>query len=322
MAGANVFYNGAELWMSSGASATTFARVDRAQDIKCNVDIPRVQTQVLGKFAPLVDQPVVNYTPVSLSWTYAKGNKDMERNLGLLNTTGAAIQIGQGTTVPDWGARNYQIRNCPVDSTTYAGQWDVVTGVLKSWSLAGSVGDTVKGTVTVEAIDRRQVANVSARSIPTYSGQLIKPENMQLTGLSFAGLGYSGLLVQSFSLQLAFDHAQTFHIGTKYPEKRVTSAAATLSMTAFISGGVTNLETSLTGYDIGSPLEGQYVLTLQPSCGAEPATTITMTRPYLMANSVGIPVGAFTQVDLTLALPLSVVPAEATATNASNVVIT
>ncbi len=319
----NVFYNGGELFMSTGASATAFARVDRVQGVDIQYQIPRTQVGVIGRFAPLPGQPVINYTPGTMSVSFSYGNKDVPRLLGILNTTGVAVQIGQGTTVADWGARSFQLRNAPTTTTTYAGEWDIVTGVLKSFSLAGSIGDAVRGQFSVEALDVRQVANVAARTVPSYSGQLVTPENQTLTGLSFAGIGYSGLLVQSFNCQFTFDHAQTFTIGTKYPEKRMTSAAAVLSISAFISGGVTNQLTSLTGLDLGSPLAGQYALSLQPACGPEPATTVTFTNPYLLSQSIGVQVGNFTQINVAMGVPLSIIAAETTAGDQpSNVTIT
>jgi hypothetical protein len=322
----NIYFQGAELFMSSGASATAFAKVDRVQDIQVDSSLPRVQTSVIGRFKPLNDQPIINYTPTSLSVNYTKGNKDVERNLGILNSTGIGVQIGQGTTVPDWGARSFQIMNVPTygagQSLQYAGQWDVVTGILKSFSLQGSVGEAVKGSFNMDALDLRQVANTAGRTIPNYSGNLIKPQNVTLAGIDFTGFGLTGLMIQSFSFQASFDHAQTFQLGTQYPERRVTSIGASLQVVGFMEGS-SNALTSLTGYDLGSPYNGQYVLTLQPSCGPEPATTITLTQPYLTSQSLGVQVGNFTQVTLNFAVPVSVVPFEATGAGmGSNVTIT
>lgn len=322
----NVYFQGAELFMSSGASATTVAKVDRVQDIQVDVSIPRVQTHVIGRFKPLNDQPVVNYTPASLSVSYTKGNKDVERNLGLLNSTGIGVQIGQGTDVADWGARDYQVMNVPTygaaQSLAYAGQWNVVSGILKSFSLQGSVGEPVKGSFSVEALDLRQVTNNSARAVPNYSGNLIKPQNVSITGINFTGLGFTGLTLQSFSFGVSFDHAQTFRLGSQYPERRVTNVGATLQVVGFMEGA-SNALTSMTGYDNGQALDGQYVLSLQPSCGGEPATTITLSQPYLTSQSMGVQVGSFTQTSLSFAVPVSVVAFEATgAGQGSNVTIT
>ncbi len=317
-----IIYHGAEIAMSSGTTFNVYALIDRVQDVKVDYQIPRVTTPVIGRFKPLNNQYVVNYTPVNLSVSYTKGNKDVERNLGLLNSTGVAVQIGQGTTVSDWGARNYLIYNAPVNSNNYAGQWEVCSGILKSFSLNGSIGDVVRGSINLEGVDFRQSANNSARTTPSYSGNLIKPENQILTGIDFTGFGYTGAMIQSFSLQIAFNHAQTYRIGSKYPERRVTDVGATLQVSAFMEGA-SNAAVSLSGYDLGSPIAGQYVLTLQPSCGPEPATVITMTNPYLTSHSIGLTVGNFTAIELGFALPLSIVPFECTGINqGSNITIT
>lgn len=320
---ATLFFQGAELFMNSGTTHGTFGRVDRVQDVRIDFQPPRTQTRVLGRFKPLNDQPVINYTPVNLSVNYTKGTKDFERNVGLLNSTGAAVQIGQGTTVSDWGARNYLVYNAPNSvNLAYAGQWEVASGILKSFTLNGSVGDAVRGSFSVEGLDLRQSPNTSPRSIPSYSGNLIKPENQVITGIDFTGLGYSGLLVQSFSFQVSFNHTSTHRLGTKYPERRVTDVGATLQISAFVEG-LSNTLTSLTGYDLGAALDGQHVLTLQPSCGGEPATVITMTNPHLTSHSIGMQVGNFTSVDLSFSLPLSIVPYECTGVGqGSNVTIT
>ena len=312
--------------MSSGASATAVAKVDRVQDIQVDSSIPRAQTSVIGKFKPLNDQPVINYTPTSLSVSYMKGNKDVERNLGLLNSTGIGVQIGQGTDVSDWGARNYQIMNVPTygaaQSLQYAGQWDVVSGVLKSFSLQGSVGEVVKGSFSVEGLDLRQVTNNAGRTIPNYSGNLIKPQGVTITGIDFTGFGLTGLTIQSFSFQASFDHAQTFRLGSQYPERRVTSIGAALQIVGFMEGA-SNALSSMTGYDAGSPYNGDYVLTLQPSCGPEPTTVITMSQPYLTSQSLGVQVGNFTQISMGFAVPVSVIAFEATGAGmGSNVRIT
>lgn len=321
-----VYFQGAELFMSSGASATVMAKVDRVQDIQVDSSIPRVQTYTIGRFSPLPDQPVINYTPTSLSVNYVKGNKDVERNLGLLNSTGIGIQIGNGSTDADWGSRTFSVYNVPMlaagQNLTYAGQWDIVSGVLKSFSLQGSVGEAVKGSFSVDAIDLRQVANTAGRTVPTYSGNLIKPAGVTITGIDFTGFGLTGLTVQSFSFQASFDHSQTFQLGSQYPTRRVTNIGSTLQVVGFMQGS-SNALTSMTGYDQGSPYNGQYVLTLQPSCGPEPATTISMNQPYLTQQSMGVQVGNFTQITLGFSVPVSVVPFEATGAGvSSNVTIT
>ncbi len=316
----NLFYQGAELFMSSGNIQGIFAKVDRVQDVQIGAQPPRTNVGVLGRFSPLPQRPVINYTPVSLSFTYAKGNKDVERNFLLLNTTGVLVGIGNGTQITDYGARSFQVMLAPSNIGTYAGEYDVQTGILKSFSLQGSVTETVRGSVSVEALDLQQVANNSARVVPSYSGNLIKNENVTLTGIDFTGLGFSGIIFQSFSLGISINHANTFRIGTKYPERRVTDGVASLQLQGFIEGS-TNTVGSLSTYDCGNYITGQYVMTLTPSCSTEPATTVTFTNPYFENLSIGAQVGNFVQVDLSFAVPLSNSATEITA-NAPNLIIT
>lgn len=305
--------------MSSGIVNDTYALIQRVTNISTAYQIPRTQQRVLGRMLPLNEQPVLNYTPVNLSVNFTEGNKDVERNLGILNTTGVLTQIGQNTEVTNWGARSFKILNAPINSTTYAGQWNVVTGILKSYSLAGSVGGVVEGSFSIEALDLQQVANGSARTVPNYSGQVVKSENMQITGINFTGLGYSGLTIQSFNYQQNINHAATFRIGTQYPERRITDGVATLQIVGYMEG-TTNTINSLNTYTNGNALTGTFVLALTPSCSTEPATTITMVSPYLDSQTLGTQVGGYTTVTLGFSIPLTTVASETTL--GSNVTIT
>ena len=305
--------------MSSGIVNDTYALIQRVTNISTAYQIPRTQQRVLGRMLPLNQQPVLNYTPVNLSVNFTEGNKDVERNLGILNTTGVLTQIGQNTEVTNWGARSFKILNAPINSTTYAGQWNVVTGILKSYSLAGSVGGVVEGSFSIEALDLQQVANGSARTVPNYSGQVVKSENMQITGINFTGLGYSGLTIQSFNYQQNINHAATFRIGTQYPERRITDGVATLQIVGYMEG-TTNTINSLNTYTNGNALTGTFVLALTPSCSTEPATTITMVSPYLDSQTLGTQVGGYTTVTLGFSIPLTTVASETTL--GSNVTIT
>ncbi len=314
-----LFFQGAELAMSSGIVNDTYARVQRVTSISTAYQIPRTQQRVIGRMLPLNLQPVLNYTPVNLSVNDTMGNKDVVRNLGLLNTTGILTQIGQNTEVTNWGARSFQIYNAPINATNYAGQWNVVTGILKSYSAQGSVGGVVEESFTVEALDLQQVANNSARTIPNYSGQVVKSENMVLTGINFTGLGFSGLTIQSFNFQTQINYASTFRIGTQFPERRITDGAATLQINGFMEG-VTNNITSLNGYACGGSLTGVFVLSLTPGCSTEPPMNITLVSPYLDSQTVGTQVGSYTSVDLSFSVPLTTVASETTL--GSNVMIT
>lgn len=308
--------------MSSGIVNDTYAPVQRVQSIALNYQLPRTEQRVLGRFKPLNDRPILNYTPVSLAVSYNEGNKDVERNLGLLNPTGVLTQIAQNTEVTNWGARSFKVYNAPINSQTYAGQWNVITGVLKSFSLAGSVGGVVEGSFTIQAIDCQQVANNSVRTVPSYSGQVIKSENVSITGINFTGLGLSGLTLQSFNFQINVNHSETFQLGSKYPIRRITDGTATLQLAGYMEG-TTNTLTTLSGYDNGAALNGTYVLALTPNCNSEPPTTVTLVNPYAESMSLGARVGTYTEINLGFSIPLTTVPIEATGVGyGSNVTIT
>ncbi len=309
---ANVYFQGTQSAMSSGNQLGVYAMIDRCQDVRIDYTIPRSPTFVLGRFKPLPDQPVINYTPVSMNCTYIKGDKNVETCLGILNPTGLAVLIGNGVSVTDWGARTYPVYIAPVSSPNYYGEYDVVSGVLRSFALQGNINEAVKGSFAVEGLDLQQVANNSAKITPNYSGNLIRSQDVIITGIDFSGLGFSGLFIQSFSFQTSFTYASHFRMGSQFPVRHMTAGTATLQISAFMEG-VTNTITSLNQYACGQYISGQYVFTLQPSCaGNQPPTTITLQNPYLDSQSIGSQVGNFIQVNLAFSVPLTIVPFEAT----------
>jgi hypothetical protein len=316
----NLFYNGADILMSSGNAGTTTAQIQGIQSANIGYQIPRSNIPVLGRFKPLNQRPVINYTPVPVSFEFVKFNKDVEFNLGLLNPTGIAVQIAQSPmTLANYGMRDVEVKLCPNNSESYAGQYNLRSGVINSYSIGGSVGDPVKGAFAMEFLDLQQVVNTSARTVPNYSANIIKSENYTITGMNFSGFGYSGLILQSFKLDVNFSRTAAIRLGEKYPERRISEANATLSLQGFLEAS-SNAVTSLTQFDCGNFVTGNYSLSLLPSCSSEPATVINMTNPYLESNSLGIQVGNYISVDLMFSAPLSIIPSECS--NGSNVTIT
>lgn len=308
----NPFFQGAQLNMSSGNVFGVYAPVDRVQDVRWDYSIPFNETKVLGRFKPLPDEPVINYTPVSMSVSYLKGDKNVETCLGLLNSTGLAVLIGNGTQITDWGCRTYPIYLSPVSLQSNVGEIDIVSGVLKTFSLQGSVNQPVQGSFTVDALNAFQFPNGNARTIPNYSGQLIRSQDIIYTGIDFTGLGYSGLIVQSFSFNASFDYSSQFNLGSAFPTRQMINGNAALQIQGYIQG-TTNTVPSLNQYSCGNYISGTYVFTLQPSCvGNQSPTVITMQNPYLRTQSFGAQVGNFIEVTFGFGIPLTIVPFEAT----------
>lgn len=308
----NIFFQGATVNVSSGTSIGVYAPIDRVQSVQFSYNIPRTDIRTLGRFKPLPDRPVINYTPVSMSVSYIKGDKNVETCLGLLNSTGLAILIGNGTQVTDWGLRTYPVYLSPVTLLNNVGEFDVVSGALRSFSLAGAVNEPVRGSFSVDALDLWQTVNNNAKTTPNYSGQVIRSQDIVYTGIDFTGLGYSGLIIQSFSFGASFDYASHIKLGTQFPVKRMINGNATLQLEAYIDG-TTNTVATLNQYQCGSYITGTYVFTLQPSCvGNQTPTTITMQNPYIETQTVGVQVGNFIQVSLGFSVPLTTVAFEAT----------
>lgn len=308
----NIFFQGAEVWVSSGSEGSSYMRLPRVQGIGAGFQIPRVTIPVMGRFKPLAERPVINFTPVPLSIEYIKGDKAFEDNLGLTNATGVGVALGaaDSNSVAGFGCRNFQIRLAPHTSPNYAGQINVLSGVLTSFSLGGSIGDPVKGAVAFECLDWQQVTNTGVRSDITYSANLIKSENIILSGIGFSGLGITNLIIQNFKLDVTFGRVATIRMGNKYPERPITDVHANLSIQGFLEGINTDI-TSLTGYDCGTALANPIQLTLSPSCSSEAATVITMTNPYLDSQQFGAQVGNFISVDMSFSCPISTIATEA-----------
>ena len=305
-------FQGADVLMSSGTNAGVYAYIDRVQDAKVDFQFPRADPHMLGQFKPANQLPIINYTPVNLTVNYTKSDKNVERNLGILNSTGLATLIGNGHCISDWGLRTYPIYIAPISTQLNAGEIDVVSGALKSFSLAGSLNDVVRGSFTVEALDLQQVPNGGSSVVPSYSGQVIRSKDVTITGIDFTGLGYSGLLIQSFNFDASFNYTPRIRLGEQYPTKIMTDGVASLRLSAFIQG-TTNTITGLNIFSAGGYITGTYVFTLQSACSStEPPTVITFTNPYSQSQAIGFQAANFLQADLSFSVPLTIVPYEAT----------
>lgn len=308
-----VNFQGATVNISTGNLLGVYAPVDRVSDVNFDYTLPRVNTTNLGRFKPLDERPIVNFAPVTMTVNYIYSDKNVPRCLGILNSTGIAIQIAQHSKVTDYGCRTYPIYISPASLGNNLGEFDIVSGALKSFAIQGSVNDIVKASFQVEALDLQQYTNNNPRIIPIYSGQVVRPQDAMLTGINFTGLGYSGLIIQSFNFSTSFEYASQLRMGNQYPERKMNGGGITLSVAGYMEG-TTNPVSSLSGYYPGNYISGQYVLSLQPGCNPiDSPTVITMTNPYLESQSISAPVGDTIKVNLSFSIPLTVVPGECAA---------
>jgi hypothetical protein len=317
-------YQASEVTISSGAVGTTNQTIERLQSINVNYAPPRTNVEVLGKFNQLRDRPVINYTPASFSLQFLKSNKDIESNIGIVNSTGVGIAFAgtDGLTVAGYGARNVNVLIAPSQSNNYNGQMSLSSGVINSYSLSASVGQPAQISIGGEALDMQFVVNNAGRSTPNYTAQLVKSENIALSGIDVSGFGLSGLTIQSLDLGINFTRQSSFQLGSKYPKRLVTDIMGNLSLKGFFEG-INSAFTGLSAYDCGAPYTGTMYFTLVPSCATAPGTTYTVINPYLDSFAYGAQVGSFSSIDLNFSIPISVNSGEAAAiASGSNLIIT
>ena len=313
-------YQGVELKISSGFAGTTMMTVERLQGVNFGFDFQRADVRQLNRFRPDINRPTMNYTPVTLSFDYIKGDSMVESVLGLTNPTGVICGITNSKALAGYGMRNFEIWQSPLESNNYVGQFNLSSGVLNSYSLAASVGDFAKTSLSFQNFDIGWVANSTAKgNAPTYNGIPVRSQDIQITGINFSGFGVSGFALQSFNLGINISRSETMQIGSKFPtERQIVDATATLQVQGFIEGGNSTL-TGFGSYDCGAATNGSIYITLLPSCGATPAMTYRAINPYFQGMSQNNTVGNFASVDLSFIIPLPISAHETG--SASNLII-
>lgn len=304
----NIFFQGAELRISSGEAGTLTALAPRTQSISVSYQIPRQNITNLGRFKPLVSRPVVNFTPVQISFDYIKSDNTVENFLGIANPTGLPNLLSNSESVNGYGLRNLEVVMSPTVSATYAGQIQVWSGCLQSYSMSASVGEPARANIAMEALDMTFIANTSGKATNDYSANIVKPENISISGIYFSGLGISSIITQSVSLSMSINRAATFRLGRKYPERPITEVNASLQLNGFVEN--INAFTGMATHDCGNPLTGVYYITLLPSCSNEAVSTYVIRNPYLDSFNFSNQVGNFASVDLSFSLPLSILASE------------
>jgi len=315
------FYQSLYVKMSSGINGTVMQSVERVQGATVNYSIPRADIGVLGRFKQLNNRPVINYTPISYSVDAVKSSREIELNLGLINTTGVGIALGRtnGSLVSGYGTRNFEFLNSASNSENYDSKITVYSGCLNSYSVSVSIGEPAKVSFNGEGLDIKIEPFTSAKDDSNFSSSIVRPQDVSITGIQFSGVGITGLNVQTFSLNLNYGRQAVGYLGRKFPDRPITSIGASVSVNGFLEGF--SPINNLSHLDCGAPLTGSIFVTLIPSCsGADAATTYEITNSYIDSVNIGASVGSFTSVDLALSLPIGVSSSEAS--NGSNLKIT
>jgi len=315
------YYQSTQVKMSSGTAGTTFQTVERVQSATVGYQIPRVDVSQIGRFSPLKERPVINYTPVSFSVEAVKSSKEIETNFGLVNTTGIGILLGKtdGSSVAGFGARNFEFLNSQANAATYENKLTILSGCLNSYSVSANVGDFARVSFNGEGLDLR-VENFTGTkeniAVPT---ALVRSQDVSISGIQVSGAGLTGFSPQSFNLSVNFTRQAVALFGQKFPTRPMTAIAASLSMNGFLEG--INPLSGLSHFDCGNALTGSIFITLVPSCsGASAATTYRVVNPYIDSFNLGSSVGAYTSAELNMSLPISIDASEAA--DSSNLIIT
>lgn len=277
----------------------------RVTNFKWDFSVPRANVSVLNRGKPLEQRVVVNYTPVNVSMGLIQSDLRLEQILGLVNPTGIALSIADANpSTSRYGIRNMQVLYAPTSSSSYNGEIDFLSGVLTNYSLQGSIDQPIVAQIGMNFLDLTGSNNFTSRDTTNYAAGVIKPENMNLTGIQFNGYGITGFTIQSFGLNVSFTRTAVQQLGNKYPiDRPLVDVQAQLQIQGFIEG-VNNTLTGLSQYDCGNPTYGNVYLTLYPSCSTSSPYTITMKNPYLDSQAVDAQVGGFTTAAFQFSLPL------------------
>jgi hypothetical protein len=305
-------YQAGQVRLESGVLySSTMQPVPRVSNVRIDYNVPRANVGVLNRGKPLEGRPVINYTPVDASVEFYKSDSSIEQMLGLVNGTSVVSNITETKAAnATYGIRSMQVAFAPTSSTNYNGLYDLKSGVLTSYTLQGGVGDPVRGSFGLQFLDCSGSINTTTRDSSNTAANLVKPENVSLTGIQFTGYGLTGVTIQSFSFSLGFGRASVQQLGTKFPTERpLTDVNASFQCQGWFEG-INNSVTGLSQYDCGAPSVGVVGLTMQPSCGGGSPSTITMRNPYIDSFSIDSQVGGFSTVAISLSLPIGPNPNE------------
>ena len=310
-------FQASQIYISQGLSGVNFQEIKRVRNININYSVPGAKVYTEGRFNPLQNQPVINYTPVAIQIEHYRSYNELETNLGLVNPTGIGTVFAAADTnqIFGYGARNFQMLIAPTNSANYAGQLNLYTGVLTQYSVQANVGEAAVTSITCEGYDMQIVPNNNVRNVPNYNTEIVIPENVSISGIAFSGFGITGINLQSFDLGIAFGRQQVFTLGNKFPTSRpITSINATMRLQGFLEGLAGNF-TGLAVYDCGAPYTGSIYITLMPSCSANPGTTYIISNPFIRNFQLGAQIGQFNSVEFGLDLPISIQPTLETGSN-------
>lgn len=291
-----------ELRISSGYSGLDLITIDMIQNCSYNSSVPRQDINILGNSKPLNERNIINYVPVKYNIEAVKCTNDIENHFGLMNPSGVAVYYGSSSEIVGYGVRDLNSYLIDKDNGLYKGQLTLKSGVLQSYNLSASVGDIAKISIGGEGLDI-VTSGYNSQILNTNSNiNIVKTEDISISGIQLSGFGITGVSIQSFSIGLSFNRTSTTKIGYRYPERKLSNSNGSISINGFLEG--VNSNNDIFRLNNGTPETGTLYFTLIPTCSSYPSTTYIVKNPYIEDLSIGASVGSFTSIGLEFSIPL------------------
>lgn len=290
----NFLSQGTELRISSGNKSIDYT-LSNIQSVGIVNQYQRQEVTYLGKYASEQNKPIVNYTPINLSYSYYKSDNLIEEQLGLLNPSGCFINLVANNNVNDYSTRDYKILYRPNNSQNYAGQINLYSGVLSNYSLNATVGTPISCSVTTECLDIDSIENKTVQS-GINAKNIISSEGFILTGINFSGFGISGFQINSVSLSLSVQRNNSFEIGKRFPSKTIVDTNASIQINGLLNN-ITSIE-RLSDINNDMPYSGNLVISINDNCSNTNISNILIKNPYIVSRNISNQVGNFANVGL------------------------
>lgn len=295
-----MFSKNIDIQISSGVSGLSYVALDRIESVGYDYAIQRNDINQTTNSRPLINRSVINYTPINYEISFVKGNKDFESHLGLTHPSGIAFYIANSNNLSNYGCRNFHINVLDGFGSEYQSKVKLISGFLQSYSINGSIGDIVKGSIKGDSLSISIEPLSGPRAQKSYDADLINPNNVKISGIEISGFGISGFYIQSFNIDVNFSRQDNFKLGNIFPDKTINQVNGRVNFNGFIK----NLYpiSGLLGLN-GNPETGNLFITLLPC--SNNSTSYVIKNPYFESFSFGDSVGSFMSVQIGLSVPLA-----------------
>jgi len=303
---------GVELRFSSGNKSNDIT-IATAQNIDINYQHNRQEVTYLGNYCSETNKPIINYTPIQLSFGFIKNDNNLiEENIGLFNPSGCCINLVESNNQNNYSSRDFKLIARSPNSQNYSNQINLYSGYLTSYSLTAGLGTPIVNSISFECLDMESISNISGQQNISDS-IIISPENFHITGMNFSGFGVSGLQIQNFGMNLTIQRSNVFKIGQKFPEKSIVNTSAQIQLNGFIN----NLSTinRLSTINNNIPYSGNLNIGIKRTCSETDILDILIQKPYVDSVSISNRVGDLANFSISMSVKPTIRPSESGLSN-------